>query len=138
MLNCLATLLTVCHSFGFIKYHNFEDAEDCIRGFHYLGYEVSFARVSSPVGAQSTRDADHSQESFYSKLKKFSDESNTNLYVSNIPKNFNEHVSCSHPPLITCADDPQELAQVFEPHKVCSSRILRDSAGTGRGVGFAR
>jgi hypothetical protein len=34
------------HSFGFIKYHNFEDAEDCIRGFHYLGYEVSFARVS--------------------------------------------------------------------------------------------
>jgi RNA recognition motif-containing protein len=35
-------------SFGFIKYHNFEDAEDCIRGFHYLGYEVSFARVSLP------------------------------------------------------------------------------------------
>jgi hypothetical protein len=32
------------------------------------------------------------QESFYSKLKKFSDECNTNLYVSNIPKNFNEHV----------------------------------------------
>lgn len=37
----------VLNSFGFIKYHNFEDAEDCIRGFHYLGYEVSFARVSS-------------------------------------------------------------------------------------------
>lgn len=33
------------YRFGFIKYHNFEDAEDCIRGFHYLGYEVSFARV---------------------------------------------------------------------------------------------
>lgn len=32
-------------SFGFIKYHNFEDAENCIRGFHFLGYEVSFARV---------------------------------------------------------------------------------------------
>lgn len=40
------TLLTGSSSFGFIKYHNFEDAEDCIRGFHYLGYEVSFARVS--------------------------------------------------------------------------------------------
>lgn len=38
--------LTRHYSFGFIKYHNFEDAEDCIRGFHYLGYEVSFARVS--------------------------------------------------------------------------------------------
>jgi hypothetical protein len=62
------------------------------------------------------------KESFYSKLKKFSDECNTNLYVSNIPKNFNEH----------------ELAGIFAPHKVCSSRILRDASGTGRGVGFAR
>jgi hypothetical protein len=35
-------------SFGFIKYHNFDDAETCIRGFHYLGYEVSFARVRHP------------------------------------------------------------------------------------------
>ncbi|KAH7068780.1 hypothetical protein BKA63DRAFT_422342 [Paraphoma chrysanthemicola] len=96
---------SLCKGFGFIKYHNFEDAEDCIRGFHYLGYEVSFAR-----------------ESFYSKLKKFADEGNTNLYVSNIPKNFNEH----------------ELAGIFAPHKVCSSRILRDASGTGRGVGFAR
>ncbi|KAH6614198.1 hypothetical protein C7974DRAFT_320801 [Boeremia exigua] len=95
----------LCKGFGFIKYHNFEDAEDCIRGFHYLGYEVSFAR-----------------ESFYSKLKKFSDDCNTNLYVSNIPKNMNEH----------------ELASIFVPHKVCSSKILRDFAGTGRGVGFAR
>ena len=31
--------------FGFVKYHNYEDAENCIRGFYYLGYEVSFARV---------------------------------------------------------------------------------------------
>ncbi|KAF2268794.1 hypothetical protein CC78DRAFT_353266 [Lojkania enalia] len=95
----------LCKGFGFIKYHNFEDAENCIRGFHYLGYEVSFAR-----------------ESFYSKLKKFSDEHNTNLYVSNIPKNMNEH----------------ELGAIFAPHKVCSSKILRDNAGNGRGVGFAR
>ncbi|KAF2703607.1 hypothetical protein K504DRAFT_392091 [Pleomassaria siparia CBS 279.74] len=95
----------LCKGFGFIKYHNFEDAEDCIRGFHYLGYEVSFAR-----------------ESFYAKLKKFADEANTNLYVSNIPKNMNEH----------------ELGAIFSPHKVCSSRILRDAHGIGRGVGFAR
>ncbi|KAF2180023.1 hypothetical protein K469DRAFT_640229 [Zopfia rhizophila CBS 207.26] len=95
----------LCKGFGFIKYHNFEDAENCIRGFHYLGYEVSFAR-----------------ESFYAKLKKFADENNTNLYVSNIPKNMNEH----------------ELGAIFGPHKVCSSRILRDGGGNGRGVGFAR
>ena len=91
--------------FGFIKYHNYEDAENCIRGFHHLGYEVSFAR-----------------ESFYAKLKKFSDDGNTNLYVSNLPKEMNEH----------------ELGAIFAPHKVCSSRILRDNAGIGRGVGFAR
>jgi hypothetical protein len=91
--------------FGFIKYHNYEDAENCIRGFHHLGYEVSFAR-----------------ESFYAKLKKFSDDSNTNLYVSNLPKDMNEH----------------ELSVIFAPHKVCSSRILRDAGGVGRGVGFAR
>ena len=32
------------------------------------------------------------KESFYAKLKKFADEANTNLYVSNIPRNMNEHV----------------------------------------------
>ncbi|KAK5136575.1 hypothetical protein LTR08_002589 [Meristemomyces frigidus] len=95
----------LCKGFGFVKYHNYEDAENCIRGFHYLGYEVSFAR-----------------ESFYSKLKTFSDDNNTNLYVSNLPKSMNEH----------------ELAQLFAPHKVASSKILRDKNGHGRGVGFAR
>ncbi|KAK5709330.1 hypothetical protein LTR17_019901 [Elasticomyces elasticus] len=95
----------LCKGFGFVKYHNYEDAENCIRGFHYLGYEVSFAR-----------------ESFYSKLKTFADDNNTNLYVSNLPKSMNEH----------------DLAQLFAPHEVCSSRILRDKNGHGRGVGFAR
>lgn len=46
---CILPSLTYHDSFGFIKYHNFADAEDCIRGFHYLGYEVSFARVSHHV-----------------------------------------------------------------------------------------
>lgn len=63
-----------------------------------------------------------SQESFYSKLKTFADEGNTNLYVSNLPKPMNEH----------------ELGNFFAPHKVCSARILRDKNGHGRGVGFAR
>ncbi|KAF2721612.1 RNA-binding domain-containing protein [Polychaeton citri CBS 116435] len=76
----------LCKGFGFVKYHNYEDAENCIRGFHYLGYEVSFAR-----------------ESFYSKLKTFADEANTNLYVSNLPKSMNEH----------------ELGNLFAPHKEC-------------------
>jgi RNA recognition motif-containing protein len=62
------------------------------------------------------------QESFYSKLKTFADEGNTNLYVSNLPKSMNEH----------------ELTNLFTPHKVCSSKILRTKDGHGRGVGFAR
>lgn len=95
----------LCKGFGFVRYHNYKDAEDCIRGFHHLGYEVSFAR-----------------ESFYSKLKAIADDGNTNLYVSNLPKTMNEH----------------ELANIFAPRKVCSARILRNSNGTGRGVGFAR
>lgn len=94
-----------CKGFGFVKFYNFKDAEDCIRGFHHLGYESSFAR-----------------ESFYSQLKKLHDDDNTNLYVSNLPKDINEH----------------ELGAIFAPHKVCSSRILRDGQGNGRGVGFAR
>lgn len=34
-----------CKGYGFVKYHNYKDAEKCIRGFHYMGYESSFARV---------------------------------------------------------------------------------------------
>jgi len=81
------------------------------------------------------------QESFYAKLKKFADENNTNLYVSNIPKNMNEHVchACMFVSLISqLLTSGQELGAIFAPHKVCSSRILRDSSGNGRGVGFAR
>lgn len=37
-------LLTSCR-FGFIKYHNFIAAENCIRAFYHLGYEAKFARV---------------------------------------------------------------------------------------------
>jgi len=93
------------YRYGFVKYHNYRDAEDCIRAFHSLGYETSFAR-----------------ESFYSQLKKLSDTDSTNLYISSLPRDFNEH----------------QLSAIFEPYKVCSSRILRDSSGNGRGVGFAR
>ena len=80
--------------FGFIKYHNYEDAGICIRGFHHLGYEVSFARVRLNQRRFTEDDkANEDQESFYAKLKKFADEGNTNLYVSNLPRSMNEHVS---------------------------------------------
>lgn len=81
----------------------------------------------------------HLQESFYSKLKTFADDDNTNLYVSNLPKTMNEHVRpTSNASKMVQADNVQELASLFAPHKVCSARILRDKSGMGRGVGFAR
>ena len=38
-------LMLPCISFGFIMYHNYTDAENCIRCFYYLGYEAKFAKV---------------------------------------------------------------------------------------------
>lgn len=79
------------------------------------------------------------QESFYAKLKKFSDEGNTNLYVSNIPRNMNEHVrSLVMFGLDVRLTHGQELSEIFLPYEVCSAKVLRDSSGHGRGVGFAR
>lgn len=78
------------------------------------------------------------QESFYSQLKKLHDDDNTNLYVSNLPKEYNEAVSRCFLIVTSDTDHLQDLSAVFKPHKVCSSRILRDGHGNGRGVGFAR
>jgi RNA recognition motif-containing protein len=55
-------------------------------------------------------------------LKAKGDHSSTNLYVSNLPKDMNE----------------MELAATFTDYNVVSSRILHDSEGNSRGVGFAR
>ena len=101
----LQAVTDICSRFGFVKYFKFEDAEDCIRGFHFCGYETSFAR-----------------ESFYSQLKKLADTDATNLYISNLPLEYNEH----------------DLGEVFQGYEVCSKRILRNPDGSGRGVGFAR
>ncbi|MCJ1313353.1 hypothetical protein MMC25_007031 [Agyrium rufum] len=62
-----------CKGFGFIKYHNFTDGENCIRGFFHWGYEAKWARQS------------HNE-----RLKTLSDRNNTNLYVSNLPADTNE------------------------------------------------
>ena len=41
---CAMVLLSTPR-FGFIKYHNFSDGENCIRGFFHWGYEAKWARV---------------------------------------------------------------------------------------------
>lgn len=98
------------------------DSEKCIRGFYQLGYEVGFAR-----------------ESFNARLKAEGDEGSTNLYLSNLPKNLNEAVSCSVDKICsTTLTFIQELNSIFINYHVVSSKILRDSMGNSRGVGFAR
>ncbi|KOS17841.1 Sporulation-specific protein 5 [Escovopsis weberi] len=62
------------------------------------------------------------RESFNSRLKAEGDESSTNLYISNLPKALTE----------------VELATIFLGYTIQSSKILRDSMGNSRGVGFAR
>ena len=42
-IRCVSTL--TCHRFGFVKYHFPACAENCIRGFFYLGYQASYAQV---------------------------------------------------------------------------------------------
>ncbi|EFW98639.1 RNA-binding protein [Grosmannia clavigera kw1407] len=99
------TATGACKGFGFAKFRDVKNSEKCIRGFYRLGYEVGFAR-----------------ESFNARLKAEGDESSTNLYISNLPKDINEAM----------------LNHIFEPFHVVSSKILRDSMGNSRGVGFAR
>lgn len=41
--------LTRFNRFGFAKFFDVRDSEACIRGFFRLGYEVGFARVTTPV-----------------------------------------------------------------------------------------
>ncbi|RDA87393.1 hypothetical protein CP532_7027 [Ophiocordyceps camponoti-leonardi (nom. inval.)] len=114
-----------CKGFGFAKFCDVHDSELCIRGFHRLGYEVGFAR-----------------ESFNSRLKAEGDEGSTNLYISNLPKSLTEVVrrwtSRNMSETLLNADALQELATIFLGYTILSSKILRDSMGNSRGVGFAR
>lgn len=63
-----------------------------------------------------------SQESFSTKLRKLSDNTTSNFYVSNLPLDMSPH----------------QLEQLFSPHLVVSLRILLDDNGSSRGVGFVR
>lgn len=80
-----------------------------------------------------------SKESFNSRLKAEGDESSTNLYISNLPKSITETVSSVHSKAEkSSANMTQELGVIFMDYTILSSKILRDSMGNSRGVGFAR
>ncbi|KAI0152432.1 hypothetical protein F4776DRAFT_670103 [Hypoxylon sp. NC0597] len=95
-----------CKGFGFAKFRTIRESENCIRGFYRRGYEVGFAR-----------------ESFNSRLRSEADPNTTNLYLSNLPKDFRE----------------LEIGTLFADYLVLSSKVLEDQVThVSRGVGFAR
>lgn len=78
--------------FGFIKYHNFIDAENAIRGFYYRNYEAKYARVWLHTLSVSLNKLTPLQVGHNERLKTLANPNNTNLYLSNLPKNMNEAV----------------------------------------------
>ncbi|KAM0298420.1 hypothetical protein ACHAPM_008490 [Fusarium culmorum] len=100
-----------------------DTATGACKGFGFAKfYDVSesemcirgFHRLGYEVG--------FARESFNSRLKAEGDELSTNLYISNLPKSLTE----------------VELGLIFQGYTILSSKILRDSMGNSRGVGFAR
>jgi hypothetical protein len=93
------------------------------KGFGFVKFEIIEQGVAcimalSQVGYQCS----FAKESFSNRLKDLSEPSNTNLYISNLPLDVDE----------------QRLDDMLKPHRVHSSRILRDQSRASRGVGFAR
>ena len=92
------------------------------------------------------------KESFNARLKAEGDDNSTNLYLSNLPKRLTEAVSpfrllrippdsdfsVAPPNLDRTLTRTKELNAIFSGYNVVSSKILRDSMGNSRGVGFAR
>ncbi|RKP07581.1 hypothetical protein THASP1DRAFT_16838 [Thamnocephalis sphaerospora] len=94
-----------CKGYGFVMYAVEDQARVAINAFNAKGFQASFAK-----------------ESFSTKLKNLQDSNSTNIYVSNLPLDFDE----------------AKLDELFQPYKILSNRILRDTNGVSRGVGFAR
>nr|BAB20902.1 HrTLC2 [Halocynthia roretzi] len=80
---------------------------------------VDFDRYESAVLAVTSLKGTKAQ----AQMAKQQEQDPTNLYLSGLPPNFNEH----------------DLEQMLLPYgQVISTRILRDSNGVSKGVGFAR
>jgi len=101
-----------CKGFGFVMYETEDQAHTALSELNNLGYHVSFAKSLTHA----------SQESYSSKLKNLEDLTSMNIYISNLPLDY----------------DNEKLLELFSDFKVLSHRILKNPDGTSRGVGFAR
>jgi RNA recognition motif-containing protein len=87
----------LCKGYGFVDFEDPQDAQRALEGLTDDGVSVQFARLQ--------------------------EQDPTNLYLSNLPKSFNE----------------KNLEQLLSPFGgVISTRILREPNGYSRGVGFVR
>ncbi|KAL6087869.1 hypothetical protein STEG23_032864, partial [Scotinomys teguina] len=81
-----------------------------------------FVDFDSPAAAQKAVSA-LKASGVQAQMAKQQEQDPTNLYISNLPLSMDE----------------QELENMLKPFgQVISTRVLRDSSGTSRGVGFAR
>ena len=138
-------MVLIAFRFGFVEYHNYVDAENCIRCFYYLGYEAKFAKVCWIHSSLRVNILRHGQLSHNERLKNCADPENNNLYVSNLPKAMTESVrtgSASYALVKIVLTSQKELralfTKVFPLYNVTSTKVLKDEQGISRGVGFVR
>jgi len=87
----------LCKGYGFVDFDRYDSAHFAVQQLKQKGIQAQMAK-------QQEQDP-------------------TNLYISNLPRNVNEH----------------ELESMLAPYgQVISTRILRDNNGVSKGVGFAR
>ncbi|KAJ1889400.1 hypothetical protein LPJ66_008051, partial [Kickxella alabastrina] len=95
-----------CKGYGFVKYKTAEQAMMAIAAFKIQGLPSNLAK-----------------DSFKSKLKRLHDKKSANVYISNLPTNF----------------DDNALIEIIKPFPVISVKILKDAlTGQPKGAGFAR
>lgn len=97
-----------CKGYGFVDFESGDCAENAVKALQGKGVQAQMAKV----GITLLRSPTTQQE-----------QDPTNLYIANLPLNYKE-------------TDLENLLQKYG--HVISTRILKDTTGTSKGVGFAR
>jgi len=118
-------LYRIGSSFGFVLSHKAIIAAETglCKGYGFLLYS-SREEAEGAIGCLTRMglQASFAKESFSARLRRMADKGSANIYLSNLPTDMTTH----------------QLEQLFLPHNVVSMRILLNSDGTSRGIGFVR
>eukprot|EP01137_Pigoraptor_chileana_P033505 Opistho-2@24472 len=109
-----------CKGYGFVMLDSPATTAKAVAGLKVAGYIVSFAKDQNGVAPSNPPQP---LQSNGQRPKAAGDSDPTNLYFSNLPRHM---------------DETQLEAMIAPFAKPVSTRILRDSSGFARGVGFAR